>query len=287
MAVKQFVLNSIRKLFTIKPLEKWLFKKLDDNPGSVFSKVIPDDKFYKQNSFRLANKRGINYELDLSNIVDNYLYFGIEDLGYQKVISDLIKADNIIDIGANIGSTSLFFASINKKAQIFSFEPHPKTFKRAQKNISLNSFNNIKLINKGLGERIDKVKLFEINEKNPGMNRISTRKLEQPYTEIDIDTLDNYVKSAGIDKADFIKIDVEGYEHQVLKGAVNTLKKTKPVLYIELDDDNLREHGDSAQKIISYLYTLGYLNIVNSETSVKISATDNFDHCHIDIIVYP
>ena len=97
-------------------------------------------------------------------------------------------------------------------------------------------------------------------------------------------TVDDYCKENGIVKVDLVKIDTEGYELRVLKGATRLLQDSKPTLYIEVNDDNLREQGDSALAIIEFLSSLGYDRIFNTYTGEIVSANNNFSGCHFDII---
>jgi len=72
------------------------------------------------------------------------------DTAHQSVQKELKNARVIFDVGANIGYTSLYYASMNGTAQIFSFEPHPDIFIRAQENIALNQFRSLHLTNSGI-----------------------------------------------------------------------------------------------------------------------------------------
>ena len=142
-------LNLLRVFFTFPILENILITLISNNRYKFIQKIIPPDYLYKKGSLRYITRKGINYKLDISNVVDHYLYFQIDDFEYDSILDELKKARVILDIGANIGTTSLFFASINPNAQIISFEPHPHTIKRAEENIKLNNFQNIDLINIG------------------------------------------------------------------------------------------------------------------------------------------
>ena len=80
-----------------------------------------------------------------------------------------------------------------------------------------------------------------------------------------------------------IKIDVEGYELNVLKGASQTLKNLKPKLFIELDNSNLQRQGHSASELIKFLNQFNY-TITNANNNKHVNFNDNFDNCHFDII---
>ena len=276
-------LNLFRFFFTFPLFEKFLVPRVQNNSSSFFKKLIPPDYLYKKGSFRYVTRDGINYKLDISNVVDHYLYYGNKEADYQSVLETIKKSGVILDIGANIGSISLYFASINSNAQILSFEPHPDTFSIAKENIKLNTFNNIKLLNIGLGEVKDVLKLYEVNKNNPGMNRIIAEEKKLPFKQIEIDTLDNVMLKNNITKVDFIKLDVEGYEYSVLKGGINTLY-SKPVLFIELDDNNLRENNKCAKELISLILSTGYKEIYRADNLTQITLDTDFSNCHYDII---
>ncbi len=282
---KTKLLNLFRKVFTVPLFEKFLVAKTVNGSSAFFKKLIPPDYLYKPNSFRYATRGGIHYKLDVSNVVDHYLYYGNKDATYQEVLDTIKQAGVILDIGANIGSTALFFASINPTATIIGFEPHPNTYLKAKENLSLNDAKNITLLNKGLGETKTVLKLYEVNTNNPGMNRImaGTEENNNPFKEIEIDTLDDVMQQNNITKVDYIKLDVEGYEYAVLAGGIKTLQ-SKPVMFIELDDDNLRENNKSAKELISLITSCGYSSIYRADNLAPITVDTDFSNCHFDII---
>ncbi len=276
-------INLFRTVFTLPPFEDALVALTSKSRSPLLRKFVPPNYLYKRESFRTITRENIKYKLDISNVVDHYLYFGLEDPVYTSVLETIQNANTILDIGANIGTTSLYFASLNANAKIISFEPHPDTFKRAEENIKLNSFRNIELLNIGLGEQKAELKLYEVNENNPGMNRILAEETNLPYKIIQVDLLDKIMEEKNTPPVDFIKIDVEGFEYSVLKGGANTLKN-KPVLFIELDDNNLRENNSTAEELIKMLYAIGYTRFYRADTSEAVSSATNFSHCHFDLI---
>ena len=280
---KTKLLNAFRKAFTVPVLEKILVSLVLKSRNPFLLKLIPPDYLYPQGSKRQTARMGINYDLDISHVVDHAIYYGYPE-DEMKIVEDTLKqATTIIDIGANIGAFSLHFARLNPKATILGFEPHPRTFARATRNIGLNQFSNIKLINLGLGKAQETVKLYEVNEHNPGMNRILATASDKPFVEIKIDTLDHVLAGFGIERVDFIKIDVEGYEMSVLEGATKTLA-SKPMMFIELDDSNLRDQGASAVKLINLLKASGYTEFWRADSNSVIDEATSFDKCHFDLI---
>jgi Methyltransferase FkbM domain len=115
------------------------------------------------------------------------------------------------------------------------------------------------------------------------MNRILLEETEFPYKMIEVDILDDILKNKSIDKVDFIKIDVEGFENSVLLGAKKTLQ-TKPILFIEIDDNYLKENKSGAKEIVELLLDLGYKSLTNAENGEEITVSSAFNNCHFDLI---
>lgn len=141
---------------------------------------------------------------------------------------------NIFDIGANAGWYSFIFAAKFPQANIFAFEPIPKTYTALQKNHELNKFTNISIFNFGLSNDNTDLVFYYYPEGsgNASSVNVSERK--------DIITINSKVKRLddcfeGLAKSiDFIKCDVEGAELLVFQGAINTIKSNLPIVFSEI-----------------------------------------------------
>ena len=103
------------------------------------------------------------------------------------------------------------------------------------------------------------------------------------YSEVEVNTLDNFLNDkVSLSKVDLIKIDVEGFEFNVLRGAMNTIRKYSPVLYIELDDNNLKQQSSSAKELIHFLAEAGF-TAMNTESKTHVDENKDFRNCHYDI----
>ncbi|MDF1672247.1 MAG: FkbM family methyltransferase [Vicingaceae bacterium] len=253
--------------------------------GTFITKFPPNHYQYKKETIRQVSRNGINFSLDISDIMAWYIYFDFKEPAKEKLYSLIKNSNTVIDIGANIGETSLNFAKlVGDKGKIYSFEPDPINYKSLEYNLSLNNFKNISLNNLGLGNQAGTFKIHTYDNNNKGMNRIVSNNSEvENYREISVTTLNDYVKKQSINKIDVIKIDVEGFELNVLKGAKDVLKQFSPDLFIELDESNLIEQGSSAIELIALLSEFNY-NIVNADNNNLVTINDNFDSCHYDII---
>lgn len=278
--IKTKILNSFRSLFKNKFLETILRSLIQ---RGMFSKVVPNHYQYKPNTFRVINIRGINMNIDISDYVGHYLYFGFKDSSLDSLLNLVHQNMNIIDVGANIGFTVFSMASkCSPEGKIYAFEPDPYNFLQLKNNKALNSFNNIEIFNLGAGLKKEQLKLAVNTENNRGGNRIK-QNVSENYSLVNIIKLDDFIVEKNIKKIDLIKIDVEGFEMNVLFGARQLLNQYMPVLFIELSDNNLREQGSDAAKLISFLIGLGY-KCINANNNELVNSDDNFINCHYDII---
>ena len=187
-----------------------------------------------------------NYPVDLiqSDIVDNGTFYEPDLL---EELQPYIKKNAIIlDIGANIGNHSIYWVVKSDAKRVYSFEPIQDTFKILKKNVEINNLNNkIKIFNIGLSDQKINGSISSYNPKNIGGTVVK----QNSNGNLLLDKLDNIKIEE--DRADFVKIDVEGHELEVLQGARNTLLKYKPIVFIET-------FPDKKPKVHEYLTNLGY-----------------------------
>ena len=277
--------NFLRQIFFFKPLE-WLLVKLTQGVvyGSFMTKLPPNHYQYSKNTIRTVTRNGIKYILDISDMVEWYIYFGFKEPSRQSLYKLIHKGYTFFDIGTNIGEVSLNAAKRVMDGQVYSFEPDKENFKKLQQNLKLNNYKNIHPINKGLGDKSDILQIEVFDQKNKGMNRIVNNPNNSDSTfSIEIITLDQFIEENKVNKIDLIKIDVEGYEMRVLLGAKKSIADFKPTFFIEIDDNNLKRQNNSARELIQFLENRNY-NIKNCETGNLITSNSNFNNCHFDII---
>lgn len=171
---------------------------------------------------------------------------------YEREILDVLRTylpacATILDVGANIGNHTLFFALICHAEKIFAFEPVADTFAILQKNIALNRLETVVTVTQaGVGDiGMTRANIRNYDSKNIGGTSIE----ENPHGDIPIIALDEYNFSR---KIDFIKIDTEGFELNVLRGGMNLIRRDRPVIFCEIDPEN--------KEVVSSLLTnLGYI----------------------------
>jgi FkbM family methyltransferase len=166
------------------------------------------------------------------------LYCGLHEYSEMLfLLHYLRKGDVFIDVGANIGSYTLL-ASAENGAKSYCFEPVPSTFQQLKDNISINKIDGIvKLYNLGLASQKGEL-LFSLgNDSSMNHVRISNEKNEHTVS-VEIDSLDNVLKGV---HPNLLKIDVEGFEQEVLLGAKNLLASNSlKAIIIELNSSGLK-----------------------------------------------
>ena len=152
---------------------------------------------------------------------------------YVKKILDVKKGDVFVDVGAHIGTYTIPIAKkVGEAGKVISFEPHPKSIELLEKNIALNQINNVVLMKKPVSDSKKKV-FFKLSQDPPtsGIVKIDKNETVLEMEAIDLDTA---LSDQNLTKIDWLKIDVEGHEVEVLKGSKTTLKKFSPKIIIEM-----------------------------------------------------
>jgi len=141
-----------------------------------------------------------------------------------------IKNKIVVDAGANVGIFSIYAAVLGAK-KVYAFEPVKETYDILVENIKRNGLENqILPINKGLGNK-NEIKIISYRYCGDGGANISAKKNKELKNQSAVlIPLDDFVKENNIERIDFIKMDTEGYEENVLLGAKETIKRWKPIL---------------------------------------------------------
>jgi FkbM family methyltransferase len=262
--------------------------------GNTAKKV--SDKLQFESRYRITT---INLELrrrfTKSALVINYgkykfNYYGGGDRGeilyhafWNKMfleelntIKDFVKkGDTAIDIGGNLGFFVLILNElVGDSGKIYSFEPSKKLYHKLASTIKINNLQNVTLVNIALGESEESTTLH-YNPKQSGLSSIiSDFEGNSLSEEIKITTLDNFSKKLS-GRVSFIKIDTEGYEPQVLRGAKELIKRDRPTIYIELGGDHQKSSLEALQvlKELDYHCEAENLDLKNVLAGVNFIAT--------------
>lgn len=215
-------------------VHQFLFEYAEVIKGTDISKIeIKDDQV-----IMTTRELGIKMICDKDDervIPLEMINFGEFEGDEQRCIKKIIKNGwTVFDVGANIGWYSMNLAKSFNDLKIVAFEPVPSTFNYLEANISLNEINNIEIKNLGLSDTEGAKDMYIYREGmgNASLSDLSEREsVEKIQTQFT--TLDKFADQHGL-APNFIKCDVEGAELFVFRGAVETLKKHKPVVFTEM-----------------------------------------------------
>jgi FkbM family methyltransferase len=264
----------IHAIFKVRFMESFLVSRLKNSAAkNSLLKLAPPNTAYRESDTRSCTRYGVNYKLYLNDYQSWVLYFYSDSDSSFGCLKFLKQGDVAIDVGGNIGQTALMMAkAVGPKGKVISFEPFAKTYDRFQTNLSLNpEISNIRVEKLALGEKAAELEMYVENEKNSGGNRIKPQneKISSALEKVTTLTLDDYYSKNGADKISLIKVDVEGFEMKVLRGAQEVIKKFRPDLFVEVNDANLRLQGDSLEMVFNFLKENGYC-VFDPETSSEL-----------------
>jgi len=185
-----------------------------------------------------------------------------EDL---PILRRLIPPDGIVfDVGAHAGQYAKLFARIAERGFVFAFEPgsYARTVLRAA--IMLNRINNVAIVPLALGSRAGAASLaMPVKSSGSygfGLSHLGPADPARPVRSelVGIATLDEVTAVLGLDRLDFIKADIEGWELQLLRGGRATLARFKPAIFLEMNRAQFARAGDDLDAAWSFLTELGY-----------------------------
>lgn len=270
----KFILSlPLAKKNKLKTLSRFLY-------WGVRNKINSNNMVYK-----FIGDTKINIQKGISTSELQY-YCGLSEFNDMGFLLHFLRSEDVfVDVGANIGSYTLLSSSFIG-AKTISVEPVPVTFQYLTDNISLNQANDkVVLLNIGLADKVSELKFTSVLD---AVNHVlpENSKSDENFISVKVDTLDNITKD---DHPICLKIDVEGYETLVIKGAEETLKKDSlKAIIIELNGSADMYGFDESlihQKLISNAYT-PYKYEPFTRTLIKLEKYGKFNTIYIKDIEF-
>jgi FkbM family methyltransferase len=178
------------------------------------------------------------------------------------IIEQFVNSDSVVvECGCHIGTHTVKLAMLCKT--LYGFEPMPSTYEVLLKNLQVNKITNATIFNEGVSDTIGETKYSWICDGNPGSSGLENNPMGKPSwiqtTTQDIPVQLRTIDSLQLPTLDFLKIDVEGYEVLAIQGAMDTIKRCRPVIVMEV----WKDHQGSVDKeytvqTFSHLIELGY-----------------------------
>ncbi|MBX3463453.1 MAG: FkbM family methyltransferase [Planctomycetes bacterium] len=194
-------------------------------------------------------------ELDLSRLTDVLaLGFGPGENEVAFACRRLCPEDGVVaDVGGNIGTTALAFAAAVPAGRVHVFEPAPDMLACLRRNLELSRVAHVVVHGLGLGRAPGTARLRVAIPGNPGSAFLADG---GQGVDVEVARLDDVLASA--ERLDFVKIDVEGLELEVLHGATGLLRRHRPVLLFEVNEAALQRAGTSGLEVCRFVQELGY-----------------------------
>lgn len=228
--------------------------------GSYFLKRIK-----RSNSkipFSIDNDIRINLELSNPLTWDLILGKDLEKSVKEKFIENINSGDIIVDLGAHIGEYTLLGAKlVGPDGKIISVEPLHETADSLRENISLNNFSNCRVIESAVGSKVTKQTLYKVSDEDVYgyLDPIVNNKKLIKSNEIDVTTVDEIITGNNLEKIDLLKIDVEGFEYEVLLGCKSAFEQGKiKNIICEIHSDFLKAKKSDEQEIYTFLKSAGF-----------------------------
>lgn len=225
---------------------RWLRRGLRERAIRALQRaLVPADTHFRT---RLG---AFEYSGQLNNLIDwNVHFYGIYEPELVALFEHVASQSNscAVDVGANVGHHSLILSRLFKTVE--AFEPWAKVRERLAQHIQRNKITNVRVHPVALGATDSVQPFFVPPDSNLGQGSLMrghTAAAQTTPIEVTVRRADQYLASIEAKDPSLVKIDVEGYEGQVLQGMQATLKRARPIVIFELSDSTrklLKSRGD-------------------------------------------
>jgi len=234
-------------------------KTLDPEPDSLLVRVILRTKYIRFfgrrviPTYRCTLPEGMSFRF---RSLDGSEVSTIREVLHQHVYERFpLPLDGVVaDIGANVGLFSVRASRlVGEHGVVIAVEPDPVNFRLLRENVALNACTNVRLVKAALGDKNTRVSLNVYRSRVFNSFLAQSKKAEGVVT-VDMRTMDTLSEEIGLRRLDLLKLDTEGYELPVLKGATRVIEKFSPFIVGE-------SHpylSDSGAQIARFLSSLGY-----------------------------
>lgn len=258
----KFLWKETRRLLSIYYMElRGFYWRLPFNKSKIFSlKIFPGVKIRYQ---RKGDIGELLYKYEF--LVGRRKSF---EYGTLELFTSLIKpGDVIIDIGANTGMYSIFFSkSVGKTGSVLAFEPDRETFNILQQNLKLNNTENVIAFNLALSDKEANIEMVSEATNDAHLKtgdafryiKVLNDETNDPSNAMKAVRLDDLEEVQQAGKINLMKVDVEGAELLVFKGARQTLEKFKPTIIFELNGKLSGRFNYKPIDVLLLLHEMGY-----------------------------
>lgn len=201
--------------------------------------------------------------ITVNDFDNDSIFAGNYEIRERRFVERFLKKGmTVFDIGAHHGFYTLLASKkVGNEGLVIAFEPSPRERKRLVLHVKLNCCRNVTVEPFALSGVSGKSKMYIVQGRDTGCNSLHMPIVNEQVKEIEVDstTLDNYIERNNISTIDFIKLDVEGAELEILKGSKKLLSaKSRPVILCEVDEYREKPWGYSEKDLLGFLGNYNY-----------------------------
>lgn len=224
---------------------------------------------------KIVTVHGITYKVDCRELIDCDIYLGGWEPETHGVLGQFVtEGMTVLEVGANIGAHTMTLGKlVGSSGKVHAIEPTEYAFAKLKQNLDLNP---------QLGPRVSLHQCLLSSETSASLKETvksswkRTKAPERPdeVVELPCYSVDDLLDIKQVEKLDFLKIDVDGYDLKVLQGAQKALQTHRPVVFVEICNWALEQHGQHGLDILSFMNELGYKGFKNGTRLDPISPED-------------
>ena len=200
--------------------------------------------------------------LDLHDKVSRILYFvGSNEPDEQRFVKSILRPDWVVmDIGAHIGSYTLFMAHLldPMRGRVYAIEPNPESFATLKYHVEVNHLEHVVLSNVGISASSGELDFFLAGSDNSSMSSLYRSGDGYRPIKVPVRDLEDFTHRTGLSRLDFIKMDVEGAEPDVLEGGRRILTTYRPQMLVEVNGPVLARRRQTPRDLALLLKGLNY-----------------------------
>jgi len=237
---------------------KWLRKVVPTSKGMWrLSRLAMRTRADRFQCIKRKTAEGFEMDLRLSCYPDIVMYYGVYEIPTMRIIRLLLKQGDVaVDVGANIGYITLNMAKcVGMQGKVLAFEPVPPTYDRLRRNIRNNACTQVQTFSNAVGETGDHSANIFLPKGGDNAHSLSSLKqfADSNVFKVDIVRIDDVINQP----VQLIKIDVEGAEVSVVRGAAETIKRSHPYIIFEYNQEALARFGHCLQDVFKVIQDTG------------------------------
>ncbi|MCC5790912.1 MAG: FkbM family methyltransferase [Opitutales bacterium] len=247
----------IKSLILLVQLINFILRRKSSRLNSILSKYFSGFT----EVIKISTRDGLKWEIPIASYVDCKIAMETLELPILRFISEQnLSGAYVVDMGANVGGVTVRLAkAVGSSGKVIAYEPNPVIAERLRKNLLLNSFNQVEIIQMGVWSEPGSFELHLPHHHNAGTASILDKEsnINGTVVEIDVEAFDFRWKQLECPNIKLVKMDIQGAEKEALKGMSHMLNKCKPNVIIEVCGESKR-FDQRISDLAFFFETMGY-----------------------------